>query len=216
LFVSHNMQALSMICSRAVRLSAGQVVEDGMPDVVIANYLSSTAVRGDRAWTSDAGLGNEFAKLKRVQVGSDSEQNSGSIPSSRPIYVEMEVVIEKLNSALCIGFDLVSDGAGVLLRSYDTDLATESRPRIALGCNTLRCEIPAGLLAEGRFQIAPRIGLHNQEWIAHPDPLVQFETHFGHGRSPFWTTLDGKNRPGPIAPILDWKSVESTASDVSA
>jgi lipopolysaccharide transport system ATP-binding protein len=206
LFVSHNMQALSMICSRAVLMSAGRVVEDGTPDEVIATYLSKAAVCENLDWQSDTGLGSEFARLTRIGVSSQSERPTSSISSSSPIYVEMDVKVAEHHSALCIGFDLMSDNSGVVLRSYDTDVDPEIRPKVVLGQNRLRCEIPAGLLSQGRYQIAPRIGLHNQEWIVHPEPLIQFQTHFGHGRSPFWATLDGKNRPGAIAPILKWQS----------
>jgi lipopolysaccharide transport system ATP-binding protein len=205
LFVSHNMQALSMICSRAVLLVGGRVVKDGLPSEVIATYLSQGKDRDQPSWQSDAGLGSEFARLKRISIGSGSAPAQSSIPSSSPISIEMDVEVGELHSALCIGFDLYSDNFGVVFRSYDTDLEPEVRPRISLGLNRLRCEIPPGLLSQGRYQVAPRIGLHNQEWIVNSDPLIEFRTHFDHGRSPFWATLDGKNRPGAIAPILDWQ-----------
>lgn len=218
LFVSHNMQALSMICSRAVLMADGRIVEDGTPDAVIATYLSNAAVCESLVWKSDAGLGSELARLTRIGVSSFSERPTSSIASSSPIFVEMDVEIGEHHSALCIGFDLLSDSLGVVLRSYDTDVDPELRPKVVLGSNRLRCEIPAGLLSQGRYQIAPRIGLHNQEWIVHADPLVQFQTHFGHGRSPFWATLDGRNRPGVIAPILNWQATGQDAScpDVAA
>lgn len=44
LFVSHNMASVESLCSRALFLSAGTVVEDGRPDEVISLYLSQDVV----------------------------------------------------------------------------------------------------------------------------------------------------------------------------
>lgn len=40
LFVSHQMEAVQSLCSRAIWLDQGGVVEEGFPDVVIPNYLT--------------------------------------------------------------------------------------------------------------------------------------------------------------------------------
>lgn len=43
LFVSHNMAAVSSLCTRAVVLSNGRLTFDGSPDDAIAHYLSASA-----------------------------------------------------------------------------------------------------------------------------------------------------------------------------
>jgi len=209
LFVSHNMQALSMICSRAVLLAGGKVMMDGLPDAVIAHYLSSTADKETLSWNSAEGLGSEFARLKGFRVSSASADDAHSFPTSSPVCVEMDVEIDEMHSSLCVGFDLFAENSVVVLRSYDTDADPAVRVQLRPGRNRIRCEIPPGLLSQGRFELAPRIGLHNQEWIVHTDPLIQFHTHLAHGTSPFWATLDGKNRPGAISPILQWRSLQA-------
>src|SRR5205823_14495044 len=40
LFVSHNMVAVSSLCTRAIRLSEGRVIEQGNVPSVVAGYLS--------------------------------------------------------------------------------------------------------------------------------------------------------------------------------
>ena len=44
LFVSHNMQMVTRLCSRAILLEKGQIKDDGAADKVVASYLSSGRV----------------------------------------------------------------------------------------------------------------------------------------------------------------------------
>ena len=79
-------------------------------------------------------------------------------------------------------------------------------PRIMQGENLWRCTIPGGLLNGGVYHLCPRVGLHNLNWIVYLDAVVQFEVILDHGVSPFWNSLDHRNRPGIIAPIFKWET----------
>ncbi len=46
LFVSHKLGALRQLCSRAIRLDQGRMVEDGATDTVINNYFAALALPG--------------------------------------------------------------------------------------------------------------------------------------------------------------------------
>jgi lipopolysaccharide transport system ATP-binding protein len=50
-FVSHNMQAISQLCDRAIHLEKGRLVNDGPADDVVARYLQSVGSSGsERVW----------------------------------------------------------------------------------------------------------------------------------------------------------------------
>jgi hypothetical protein len=168
-------------------------------------YLASTAVGTATTWHSEKGLGNQSVSLKGFVVKSKAEIAAATVfPSNADISVEMHVELEHPQTGLCVGFDLIGRDGETILRSYNTDVAPEEQTLLHAGTNLLCCLIPRGLLNAGAYQIAPRISIHNQEWISNGEPLVGFSVILNHGESPFWNSLDEQSRPGRIAPIFRW------------
>jgi lipopolysaccharide transport system ATP-binding protein len=207
LFVSHNMQAVQSLCSTAFQLEAGQIVAAGSSQSVVNQYLSVTSQMSSRAlWPVQSAPGNSEVKLTAVSVYSESGGDCGVYSSSQDIYVGIDFVASTAHSALCVGFDLVTGDGTVVARSYQTDLSPEDWPVPRAGENRWHCVIPAGLLNAGTYCVCPRIGMHNMYWIVNLDPVVRFEVVLDHGVSPFWNSLNARNRPGIISPILEWSA----------
>ncbi|MEM9291327.1 MAG: ABC transporter ATP-binding protein [Acidobacteriota bacterium] len=218
IFVSHNMQAVQSLCTRAIQLHHGRLIKDGSPAEVVAHYLAISAETGSRMrWEADEAPGNAELRLLEIAVhdGEHSEEadDSGLVAhksvfaSRKDLFIDMIFDARTQHPALCVGFDLMSASGEVILRTYQTDEAEESWPSPQPGINRWRCHIPAGFLNAGRFFVSPRIGLHNLYWIVHLDSAVQFEVLLDHGISPLWSSLDQRSRPGSIAPILPWGAV---------
>jgi lipopolysaccharide transport system ATP-binding protein len=206
LFVSHNMQAVQSLCGSAISIESGRVSATGTAKSVVATYLAGMSeLKNKIDWSPESAPGNHEVRLISLAVYSEGRA-LGGFASSETVNVELEFIAERLQSELCIGFDIVNSEGVVVLRSYQTDLAPEGWPKINLGKNKWRCEIPCGLLNAGVYYVCPRIGRHNTYWIVNIDNAVQFEIILAHGVSPFWNTLDGSNRPGIIAPIFNWLS----------
>ena len=72
----------------------------------------------------------------------------------------MDVDIGQLSPALCVGFDLATADGVVVLRSYQTDAAYEDWPPLHARQEQALCEIPPGLLNDGRYLVLPRVSLH--------------------------------------------------------
>jgi lipopolysaccharide transport system ATP-binding protein len=208
IFVSHNMQAIQSLCKTALYLKSGQVVNCGESTFIVNNYLAdSSTIKSEMTWAEENAPGNEEAKLTAIKVYSDSNHSDiGTYSSRENLFVNLELIINKINPALCVGFDLINSEGIVLLRSYQTDLDSNKWISVEIGKNTFVCKIPASFLNSGIYYICPRIGIHNLYWIVKLDAIVQFEIILDHGISPLWNSLNGKNRPGMIAPILAWKS----------
>jgi lipopolysaccharide transport system ATP-binding protein len=205
LFVSHNMQAVQSLCSRCLLLRRGRVTASAAPEPIINEYLHSTHLKVNTKWEHPVGLGNQDVCLKRLEVYAPTrERGSDGFLSSNDLHIELEVWLRRPVSGLCVGFDLLGDRGETVLRSYDTDAPLERFEPLRTGANVLRCLIPRGLLNAGRFAVAPRIGIHNQEWIVSGDPLASFTVTLTHGQSPFWNSLGLGTRPGVVAPVLSW------------
>lgn len=206
LFVSHNMQAVQSLCSRALSIESGRSSAVGDVKSVVSAYLAGMSeLKHKINWSHQLAPGNHEVRLMSLAVYSENG-NTGAFSSSENVTVELEFIAQRHNLELCIGFDIVNSEGVVVLRSYQTDLPPETWPVIELGQNKWYSEIPCGLLNAGVYYVCPRIGRHNAYWIVNLDNAVQFEVILTHGVSPFWNTLNGSNRPGIIAPIFNWRS----------
>ncbi len=207
LFVSHNMQAIRILCDRALQLRDGRIVRAGAPSEVVAGYLSTDLIdRVEVRWErDDSRPGDDRLRLVAVRLLDQLAQPRAVVSSSEPILIEMEVDVREPQPGLCIGFDLATADGVPVLRTYQTDGPEREWPQLRSGHNVLRCALPAGLLNGGRYTLSPRIGLHNVEWIVNSEPVLAFEVTLDHPRSPIWLT----QRPGVVAPRLPWHAIAS-------
>jgi lipopolysaccharide transport system ATP-binding protein len=206
LFVSHNLQAVQSLCDRAILLESGTIVMQDASRSVVKRYLAhAQSSNGERIWSQEAAPGNENVVLRAVRVLSADGEPSGSLDSDQDVYIELDLVVQSIVAGLCVGFDLMNSEGVTVFRTYQTDMPQNRWPPVRLGASRWRCKIPKGLLNGGDFQVSPRIGIHNVSWIVHEDAVVEFRMNLRHGVSPLWNALSEADRPGLIAPILDWK-----------
>ena len=200
-FVSHNMQAVRSLCSRAVHIEGGRVVDDGTAGGVVDAYMRMYASKeSTAAWPSGEGPGDDDVRLTWVSVRDGNGREVDVVTSSEPFVVRLGFDVHRLDDALCVGFDLRAPDSSIVFRSYQTDADPQDWPSLTIGHNTLDCHVPAGLLNEGRYDILPRVSLHCIHWIVNSDAVASFRVHRDPGQSPYTLTP----RPGATAPFLTW------------
>jgi lipopolysaccharide transport system ATP-binding protein len=212
-FVSHNLQAVQSLCSRAILLNSGRVETQGEVGSIVAQYLvQSRSSHGERVWSDDCAPGNSDFKLTAVRVSQLKDARLGNVSSKHDFRVELEFISSQDNPRLCIGFDLTNAYGTVLLRTYQTDLSVNHWPLIRRGRNHWYCTVPKGLLNAGEYLISPRVSIHDVSWIVFEDAVLQFRISLDHGCSPLWAELTETSRPGLIAPILSWQDASRVKS----
>lgn len=204
LFVSHNLQAVQSLCDRAVLLNSGTVEVCGPSRAVVGQYLrQAQSVGGEKVWPEHSAPGNDAVSLLAVRTMNEDGVVSRSVDTDKEFFVELEFIVRKLNDRLCVGFDLANSDGLTVLRTYQTDTNVENWLSVRTGRNRWRCRIPRGLLNGGNYLVNPRISIHNVSWIVNEDAILEFRLNVRHGISPLWSLEE--NRPGLIAPILDWR-----------
>jgi lipopolysaccharide transport system ATP-binding protein len=208
--VSHNMGAVRGLCTRVIEIEGGHPVADGPAEEVVNNYVARQLATSGSVLDLPRPLGKRDELLvTAVRVLDDKGEAKGPFHSSRPLTVEIDVDIALSNAAYQVGFDLLS-GDGLVFRTYHMDGPPDDWPQLKLGHNTLRSVVPAGLLNEGSYAVAPRAGVYRRYWIVNGDEAVWFDVVKDHFESPYsWI-----KHPGPVAPLLDWSVAEGDASDV--
>lgn len=211
LLVSHNMQAVRRICREAIMLERGRLVSNGDIDSVVRDYLASVESPdlGRRRWDDpEQRPGDELCRVVEIRVTDEEGRPSTSFFSSRPIQVTIEFDLAEVDPAFVIGFDLATVDGVTVFRAFQADVPIEEMPALHRGRNAVQCVIPPGLLNSGRYVVNLRVLLHWTKFIVHDGGSLYFDVVADHA-----DFRDNQGRPGTVAPILPWKSVEPTADD---
>ena len=208
LFVSHNMQAISTLCTRVILIDKGYILQDDETSKVVRNYLMfETMKNGSIEWSKEDALGDTTIKLRAIKILDQDNNIRNHFFSKSKIRVQFDFEIYTLDKSLVVGFDLTNEDGIVIFRSYHNDSDKKEWPEFKTGKNSIYCDIPGELLREGTYYICPKISLHAIKWIINSDPLLSFDVELNHGISPLWSFYNKSNRPGVLALIIPWRSV---------
>lgn len=208
LFVSHDMAAVTRICSRAIALSQGKVVLEGEASSVVREYLhSNLGVSAERDFTEDANQPqSELVRLKRVRVINERGETVGSHDIRRRIGLEATYEVLESGRILLPNFQVYNQDRVHLFTVQDV-IGEWRRRQKEKGEYTSRVWIPPNLMAEGAFFVnfavvtyLPALRLHfNAIETVTFDVIDSMEGDTARG------DYAGKME-GVMRPVLDWET----------
>lgn len=213
LFVSHTMNAVEQLCTRAILLEQGRIV-DMNADVraVISKYLlgENSEVLAPSIWVNSNGKFSNpwFEPLRFFVCDPQGHELSMPVSNDSDMCLQIEAEITIVDPALTIGYAIYNEKGTLLYWSYQTDQEEINWPKLMRGRNVLRGKIPKRFLNEGAYRIELIGGLHWREWLFPPGenvPSVYLSIQGGLSDSPYWMA----KRPGELAPVVDWVRVNS-------
>jgi lipopolysaccharide transport system ATP-binding protein len=196
IFVSHNMAIVRGMCSRAVLLKEGSVIQDDLPDKVASVYLSEpgknlSVIRFKQEHCSD--------EIRFISAYIANSQNSPSslLDNRESFSIILEYEILQSAPGLRVGFSIESVEGIQICGSTDFDSQnSDKEPGIFVN----KCIFPEHILNSGVYTIsfgadkAP----YSKALIA-TGPCLNFEVEDLVGHGPFFDRL-----PGLIKPDLRW------------
>jgi lipopolysaccharide transport system ATP-binding protein len=204
LFVSHNMQMITRLCSRAILLENGQIKDDGPADKMVAAYITSGKVcPSERTWKNkEEAPGGEVARLLAVRVKDKNGQVLQSFDIRYPIGIEMEYEVLKSDYFLIPHYNIFNDAGDWLFTTIDTD--PEWRGRRPAGRYTATAWIPGNFLSEGLLFVQSSVfTLKPMSIQFEPRDVVSFQvidSIEGDSARGDWA---GSMR-GAVRPLLEW------------
>jgi lipopolysaccharide transport system ATP-binding protein len=201
LFVSHNLAAVTSLCSRGVLLDRGEIVADGAVRDVVGGYVASGQdSQSSREWPADQALGDERGRLLRIELRQDGREAGGGVRSSKATEVVLTIETNRPSPKLQVGLELLDSDGIQVFQTFNTD--GESIEVLPEGIHVVSCEIPARLLNEGRYIVRPLVALFCEEWLINKadEAALRFDVTFDHSRSEMWYHA----RSGVLAPHLPW------------
>jgi lipopolysaccharide transport system ATP-binding protein len=207
LFVSHNATAMQSLCSRAILLKDGLLLQDGPFAAVISEYFAkSTNPSTESFWPDQPDApGNDIVRIRRVSVRPNSDLGTTSLDPElitvrTPLVIEFEYWNLKPRTLLNLSL-LVHTEDGVL--AFNTGPVSEpvwqGKP-FPVGLFRSVCYMPGDLLNDG-FHRLTLLVIENQAHIVyrHEDVLT-FEVQEDRASRKGWYG----DWPGATRPALRW------------
>jgi len=199
LFVSHNLGAVSQLCATTIWIDNGVIRRAGPSPSVIADYMSTGALRGEVTWPEGtANRGVTELKLYSARVRNSHGSVASMVESTTPFSVEIEYEITRPLWNLRVGFFLRTSAGVYVLDSHDADDAG-FRSRRDPGHYAASCHIPGNLLGPGTYLISLNAGIHNVGNLAREENALVLEVVNASARGAI------SPRGGVIQPQFTWK-----------
>lgn len=197
LFVSHNMSAVSSLCSRVIWLSDGRIKQDGATDQVVRAYLGTYSQYEDRReWSEGEAPGNELVRLSAVWI--ERIHGEGPITMADPFRIHIRfrntgITDDDLNVSVH-----VYTGDDVLAFTSSWRNGGGAGQSVPPGMHTVWCSIPGDLLNTGEYRIVVNF-FRRAKLLFQVEETIAFEVH-DVVREGAWFG----NRKGVFRPKLNW------------
>jgi len=207
LFVSHDMQSIARLCSRAIWMKDGAIAKDGTATDVISDYLHEQSQKGaEKVWEiQEKSPGNEIVRLRRVRVCNEAGETVSSIDIRRPVVVEMTYDVLRNGKVLVPNIHFYNEQGVCIFVSHDWNSRFRTEPRLS-GTYVSKIRVPGNFLAEGTIFVTAAISTY-----------LPFEVHLQERDTIAFSvidSLDGDSMrgdyagllPGIVRPNLDWET----------
>ncbi|HXN63975.1 MAG TPA: ABC transporter ATP-binding protein [Candidatus Acidoferrales bacterium] len=203
LFVSHNMTALRSLCTRAVWLENGKVMENGHTTDVVGSYMrKNTIANPESVWSEGSAPGDDRIRLRSVRLISRSN-STDQITVHTPLSIEFTYWNTMPGAVLNISALLyTSEEICVLVTVSDF------RPR-AVGLIRHILEIPGDFLNANSYFVNMLIVKDASVPILRQDNVLSFDVVEGEVTGNWYGAT-----PGTVRPKLVWKSEAVDASEI--
>ena len=209
LFVSHQMQAVSRLCDRAIQLSAGHLIDEGHAREVVARYLQSVGGSGSAiTWPDlESAPGDGLVRLRSARVILEDGSTADAVDVRHHVGIEIGFVV--LREGVLFPKIKVYDSQGdVAFNAMDTDPRWREPTRP--GEYVATAWIPRNLLNEGLTSVDVEIcSPGTMKFVGHAgfgDALSFHVQDPGEGDSA--RGLFTGQWKGVVRPLLDWTTEE--------
>jgi ABC-2 type transport system ATP-binding protein/lipopolysaccharide transport system ATP-binding protein len=195
LFVSHDLGAVTRLCSRAIWLDGGSVHADGPSADVIGRYLADAMPAGVRTFGDDPS--SDVAVLSAATLD-ERDEVVDAPPRDRPLTLSARFVVRRAAAPLTVSF-VVRDDDGVVV--LDEDWGTDT------GAAIMPSELPVEY--EARLTIPPVLparGYRVDLWMGTPYETVLRREVLSFRLAPRPDDLDDSlRRKRVVQPPVTWR-----------
>ncbi|WP_028584659.1 ABC transporter ATP-binding protein [Desulfogranum mediterraneum] len=163
LFVSHNMNAIKNLCTRAILIDQGCLTMDADPESVVARYLDRNLVEGpivserEIEKRIEGVIKKQYPHFRILEIRMENEQGmaASKFESTEPVIVQVKYrVFQKVNDLRILV--AVADEMGTSIygsQNTDDNSTAEQFYEIEPGDYIARCVLPANIFANKKYHL---------------------------------------------------------------
>jgi lipopolysaccharide transport system ATP-binding protein len=169
LFVSHNMQAVTNLCSTALWLNGGKVQKTGQAREVVSAYIgSSKQYKTEHSWaTPEQAPGNDIVRIKSIEI--KPQTGDAYITVKTPVQIDAEFWCLEQGFNINVNVRLLTDTGECV---FDLGSPTIKAERSIL---SLKSIIPGNLLNNASYAISLTVVKNNSSPIYMFSNCISFD-----------------------------------------
>jgi lipopolysaccharide transport system ATP-binding protein len=215
LFVSHNMGAIKMLCSKAILLQNGLLAGSGTPQEMINLYLSSQRLNEKSEWylneNNSAINDNPYFKLTKFYL-KDNDNNilkrNLHVDKDQVVKICVEGLLIKNDARLSFGIDVVNENSIHLICNKHLDLKEDEKINVKEGTLSLEALLDVSQFNEGKYYVGFNLSIWGIEMIytfENTIATVSFSLDGLRGDP----TKHRRKRNVVLAPYITWRVLNS-------
>jgi lipopolysaccharide transport system ATP-binding protein len=204
LFVSHNLAAVSSLCTRAIWLQQGQVVANGPTDEVVSSYLNvARTALAEQIWDdAETAPGNERVRVLRAVVRPADDQAVAELTIRTPFVLEFDYRNLQHGTKLNLSVHVYNEQGVMVFASASVLEQAWHGKAFPAGLFRSHCQVPGDLLNQGMHRVELMVVKDEGQVIYRHEDILIIDIQDApemrgswHGR---W--------PGVVRPNLHWET----------
>lgn len=207
LFVSHDMNAITRLCSRVIWMKEGRIHRDGEARQIVGEYLHEQSRTGaERRWDDAASApGNEVSRIRSVRVIDADNATVSSADIRRPVGVELTYDVTSPGKVIVPNIHFYNEQGICIFITHDWEGGWRNKPRDS-GTYKSTVWIPGNFLAEGTVFVTAAATTYEPMQVHFVErDVVSFNVV---------DSLEGDSArgdyagllPGVVRPVLKWET----------
>ncbi len=207
LFVSHNMPAIAMLCTRAILLGEGGIIAEGVTHDVVSAYLTTgVGIPAVREWSDPATApGRDIARLRSIRVISRDGSPISATDITHDVGIEMAYDVNEPGYLLLPSFCFYDEEGVLIFVSLGQDGAWYRRP-CKKGRYISTAWIPGNFLAAGMVFVTGTLNTRSPDTTQFDEAqVIAFSVTDNMGVGTARGDWTGE-LPGVVRPLLNWST----------
>jgi len=208
LFVSHNMASISALCSKAILLKKGKLLNKGNPHEIIQEYLKGNVQdypiidkkKINELKEEKLFAGFPFIEIDEISIEDKDKKNRLDFQSNEEIYFKIKFrcskEIDNLRFQLHIA---LSSGQHILSSLVTDDDRMKDATKLYKGSYIWKCKIPSNFFGTNHYLMGLHVILHGVQHLILENVFRVKVNFIGYNNI---LKVSGEN--SPMKPKLEW------------
>jgi lipopolysaccharide transport system ATP-binding protein len=211
LFVSHNMDSITRLCTRAILLKNGGIIKSGRVSEVIETYLNTEfGSTSQKTWKKNNG--NSIVKIHSLKAHDENFEQAENFKITKKIGITITYEVLKAGHKIHSALNFFNSSGINIFDSHESNTVLYNEKKQP-GIYKTRVWIYENLFSEGVIVVGVALVTHDPFKVHfHDRNAIVFNIVEDLENSPTRGDYVG-NLPGIIRPSLKWESQKNTEND---